>query len=258
VSTRTASLRWLNTVALRLFEVVLFCASRLRVLNASRIPAQGPAVIVSNHISMADALVFAITIGRSGRIPTFLGMAEMFRWPLIGPVISRMGHVPVHRGSASAASALQPALDVLVGGGVVGLYPEGRVTTEPDYRPMPTGKSGAVRVALTAQCPIVPVAQWGAHHLLTREHSSTLTRKVRVFGWLRPGRSHRRPRIDVVVGRPIAYAELLAAATASGSPELDYKAATVLVMDRLRALLAELDNPDLPDLSAPDATAAAA
>jgi 1-acyl-sn-glycerol-3-phosphate acyltransferase len=138
---------------------------------------------------MADALVFATTIGRSGRIPTFLGMAEMFRWPVIGPVLSRMGHVPVHRGSTSAADALQPALDVLVGGGVVGLYPEGRVTTEPDYRPMPTGKSGAVRLALAAGCPIVPVAQWGAHHLLTREHESALTRKVRVFGWLRPGRS---------------------------------------------------------------------
>ena len=169
-----------------------------------------------------------------------------------------MGHVPVHRGSASAAEALQPALDVLISGGVVGLYPEGKVTTEPDYRPMPAGKSGAVRLALTAQCPIVPVAQWGAHHLLTREHKSSLTRKVRVFGWLRPGRSHRRPRIEVVVGRPIAYAELLAAATVAGSDDLDHKAATALVMDRLRGLLMELDSPDLPDLQLGQTTAVAA
>ena len=250
---RTASLGWLNSVALRVFEVVLFCASRLRVQDVHRIPGRGPAVIVSNHISMADALVFATTIGRSGRIPTFLGMAEMFRWPVIGPVISRMGHVPVHRGSTEAADALRPALDVLLRGGVVGLYPEGRVTTEADYRPMPTGKSGAVRLALSAQCPIVPVAQWGAHHLLTREHASALTRKVRVFGWLRPGRSHRRPRIDVVVGPPISYDELRTAATVAGSSELDHKAATALVMDRLRELLAGLDAPDLPDMSS-DAT----
>jgi 1-acyl-sn-glycerol-3-phosphate acyltransferase len=257
VTTRTASLGWLNTVALRLFEVVLFCASRFRVTDVQHIPAQGPAVVVSNHISMADALVFATTIGRSGRIPTFLGMAEMFRWPVIGPVISRMGHVPVHRGSTSAADSLQPALDVLASGGVVGLYPEGKVTTEPDYRPMRTGKSGAVRLALTAQCPVVPVAQWGAHHLLTRDHESALTRKVRVFGWLRPGRSHRRPRIDVVVGPPISYAELLAAATVPGSSEPDYRAATALVMDRLRGLLAGLDAPDLPDAT-PDETDAVA
>jgi 1-acyl-sn-glycerol-3-phosphate acyltransferase len=258
MTARTASLGWLNTVALRLFEVVLLCASRFRVEDVENIPARGPAVLVSNHISMADALVFATTIGRSGRIPTFLGMAEMFRWPVLGPVISRMGHVPVHRGSSGAADALQPALEVLLDGGVVGLYPEGRVTTEPDYRPMPTGKSGAVRLALTAQCPVVPVAQWGAHHLLTREHESTLTREVRVFGWLRPGRSSRRPRIDVVVGEPISYAELLAAATGPGSPDLDHKAATELVMQRLRELLAGLDAPDLPDLTRSETGAIAA
>ena len=258
MSARTASLGWLNTVALALFEGVLFCASRLRVRDVHRIPASGAAVVVSNHISMADALVFAVTIGRAGRIPSFLGMAEMFRWPLLGPVISRMGHIPVHRGTSSAAEALRPAVDVLARGGVVGLYPEGKVTTEPDYRPMPTGKSGAVRLALAARCPVVPVAQWGAHHLLTREHESTLTREVRVLGWLRPGRSHRRPRIDVLVGEPISYAELLAAATVPGSSELDHRAATALVMDRLRALLSVLDSPDLPDLTVDDTTPAAA
>jgi 1-acyl-sn-glycerol-3-phosphate acyltransferase len=245
MTTRTAPLGWLNTVALRLFEIVLFCASRFRVTDVRHIPARGPAVIVSNHISMADALVFATTIGRSGRIPTFLGMAEMFRWPVIGPVLSRMGHVPVHRGSTSAADALQPALDVLVGGGVVGLYPEGRVTTEPDYRPMPTGKSGAVRLALAAGCPIVPVAQWGAHHLLTREHESrSPARSASSAGSARaaaPSPPHRRR-----VGRPISHAELLVAATVPGSSELDHKAATELVMGRLRALLAGLDAADLP------------
>jgi 1-acyl-sn-glycerol-3-phosphate acyltransferase len=257
VTTRTASLGWLNTVALRLFEVVLFCASRFRVTDVQHIPAQGPAVVVSNHISMADALVFATTIGRSGRIPTFLGMAEMFRWPVIGPVISRMGHVPVHRGSTSAADALQPALDVLVAGGVVGLYPEGKVTTEPDYRPMPTGKSGAVRLALAAGARSCPSPS-GAHTTCSpaSHESRSPARSASSAGSApaaAPSPTHRRRR------RP-SHQPRRAARRRHGPRQLGARlqAATELVMDRLRGLLAGLDAPDLPDLtrSDPDAIAA--
>jgi 1-acyl-sn-glycerol-3-phosphate acyltransferase len=45
------------------------------------------------------------------------------------------------------------------------VYPEGTLTRDPDLWPM-VGKSGAARIALETGCPVIPVGQWGAHHLL--------------------------------------------------------------------------------------------
>jgi 1-acyl-sn-glycerol-3-phosphate acyltransferase len=47
----------------------------------------------------------------------------------------------------------------------VAIYPEGTLTRDPDLWPM-RGKTGAARVALETQCPVIPVATWGAHEVL--------------------------------------------------------------------------------------------
>ena len=124
------------------------------------------------------------------------------------------------------------------------IYPEGRITTEPDYRPMSDVRTGAVRLALTADCPIVPVAQWGAHRLLTREGTSSLVRPLRWLGRLRPGRLSRRPTVIVAVGEPITPVQLRSRVA---DPE-DLRQMTVAVMDELRVLLAEIAAEDLPGL----------
>ena len=104
--------------------------------------------------------------------------------------------------------------------------------------------TGAVRLALGADCPIVPTAQWGAHHLLTREGSSSLTRPPRLLGWVRQGRVPRRPITYFVAGRPIQARELRRAAGDAG----DLDAATELVMDRIRVMLAGVAGQQLPGL----------
>ena len=45
------------------------------------------------------------------------------------------------------------------------VYPEGTITRQPDLWPM-TGKTGAARIALASGVPVIPVAQWGANHIL--------------------------------------------------------------------------------------------
>jgi 1-acyl-sn-glycerol-3-phosphate acyltransferase len=243
--TRQALADGLNAAALWLVDAVLAPASRRTYRHLDRIPATGGAVVVCNHISLADPLVFAAGLRRAGHRPTFLGMAELFRIPVLGRLFALMGHVPVERGTAGAGTALAPAVRALRAGALVGLYPEGRITTEPDYRPMSTVRTGAARLALDAGVPVVPVAQWGAHRLLTREHESTWTRAPRLFGWLRPGRLPRRAGITMVVGEPITVAELRAAATRPGSDRLDHRAATDLIMSRVNALLSEIAGDDL-------------
>jgi 1-acyl-sn-glycerol-3-phosphate acyltransferase len=231
-------------VLVTLIDAGLGLATRRTHEGVENIPARGPAVVVSNHLSISDPLVLGCALRRADRRATFLVMAEAFGWPLVGGLLRGTGQIPVVRGAASAAEAMAPALQALADGHVVSLYPEGRVTTEVDYRPLLQARTGAVRLALTAGCPVVPVAQWGAHRLVDREHRSSLTRPLRWLGRLRPGRVPRRPTVHVVVGPPLTPEELRSAAGADG----DLRAATDLVMSRIRALLAQAAGPDLPDL----------
>jgi 1-acyl-sn-glycerol-3-phosphate acyltransferase len=233
----------LYSVVVTLADAALGLTTRRRHLGVERIPRTGPAVVVSNHLSISDPLVLACALRRAGRRGTFLAMAEAFSWPVVGGLLRRTGQIPVRRG-VDPAAALAPALDALAAGWVVALYPEGRVTTEPDYRPLARGRTGAVRLAIAAGCPIVPVAQWGAHRLVTREHSSTLTRRVRFLGLLRSGRVPRRPTVTVIVGEPVTAAQLREMA----GPDGDLQAATDLVMSRVRLLLGQIAGDELPDL----------
>lgn len=241
----------LYSVAVTVIDAALGLTTRREHLHLERMPASGPAVVVSNHLSVSDPLVLGCALRRAGRRGTFLAMAEAFSWPVVGGLLRRTGQIPVRRG-VDPAAAMAPALEALANGWVVALYPEGRVTTEPDYRPLPQAKTGAVRLALEAGCPVVPVAQWGAHRLVSREHHSTLTRPLRWFGRFRSGRVPRRPVVTVLVGEPVTAAQLREMA----GPDGDLRAATDLVMRQVRVLLAQIAGDDLPDLLRPSSEAA--
>jgi 1-acyl-sn-glycerol-3-phosphate acyltransferase len=230
-------------VVITVVDGVLGLTTRRTHLHLDRLPRTGPIVVVSNHLSISDPLVLGCAVRRAGRRATFLVKAEVFSWPVVGGLIRRTGQIPVRRGLDPQA-AVAPALQALANGWVVALYPEGRITTEPDYRPLAEWRTGAVRLALTAGCPIVPIAQWGAHQLVSRDHRSSLTRRLRFLGRLRPGRVPRRPTVTVIAGEPIDVAELRTAA----GPDDDLRAATDLVMHRVRLLLAEIAGDALPDL----------
>lgn len=233
----------LYALGVTLVDAVLGLLTRREHRHVDRIPGSGAVVVVSNHLSVSDPLVLASALRRAGRRGTFLVMAEAFDWPVVGWALRRTGQISVRR-DRDPVTALQPALAALGRGWAVALYPEGRITTEPDYRPMAAARTGAVRLALAADCPIVPVAQWGAHHLVTREHTSSLARPLRWLGRLRPARVTRRPTVVVSVGEPISPARLRGSVS---DPE-DLRAMTAVVMDEVRALLADIAAADLPDL----------
>ena len=237
----------LYSLGVALVDALLGVLTRRTHLHLERLPRAGAVVVVSNHLSMSDPLVLASALRRAGRRGTFLVMAEAFSWPVVGWALRRTGQIPVRRGLDPAA-AVAPALEALDHGWAVALYPEGRITTEPDYRPMPLARTGAVRLALAAGCPVVPVAQWGAHRLLTRERTSSLTRPVRWLGRLRPARTARRPTVVVAVGHPIRPDEL----RAKGAGPDDLTGMTAALMGEVRTLLAEIAAQDLPDLLARD------
>lgn len=129
------------------------------------LPPSGGFVVSTNHVSYVDPLVFAHFMYDSGREAYFLGKDSIFRLPAVGWILRRAGQIPVYRNSAAAADAYRAAVAAVREGKAVGIFPEGTITRDPDLWPM-RGKTGAARVALETQCPLIPVAQWGAQEIL--------------------------------------------------------------------------------------------
>jgi len=150
---------WLRLAVLTIYPVdtLLF---KLHWRGQQNVPRAGGALLVANHISYIDPLTFARFVWDAQRVPRFLAKASLFDYFLVGSVLRGSGQIAVHRGTADARSSLRDAVAALERGEIVCIYPEGTVTRDPDWWPMQS-KTGVARLALAADVPVIPVAQWG-------------------------------------------------------------------------------------------------
>jgi 1-acyl-sn-glycerol-3-phosphate acyltransferase len=140
---------------------VLSLIGRPKVEGLEHVPHNGPAILASNHLAVADSFYLPLVVRR--RI-TFLAKQEYFtgtglkgwfqRW-----FYTAAGQVPIDRTDAdSAQSALNTAERILDEQKLLGMYPEG--TRSPDGR-LYKGKTGLARLALETGVPVIPVAMIG-------------------------------------------------------------------------------------------------
>ncbi|MDQ1690486.1 MAG: hypothetical protein QOD87_594 [Pseudonocardiales bacterium] len=161
---------------------------KIRWHHLDRIPASGGVLLTVNHISQADTPAMARMVWQAGRIPRFLIKSGAFSWPIVGRILTGAGQIPVYRGTADARNSLRAATAALRRGECVIIYPEGTITDDPDYWPMPA-KTGVARIALdNPDVPVVPIGQWGAQRTLARG------------GRFRPVPRHRH---EASVGEPV-------------------------------------------------------
>lgn len=137
----------------------LFC--RPRVDGVEHVPRDGGAILVSNHMAVADSFFMPLMMPR--RV-TFLAKREYFtgkgvRGKLKKAFFSGVGQVPIDRSSGAAAqAALDTGVRLLSEGKLLGVYPEG--TRSPDGR-LYKGKTGVARMALESGKPVIPIAMFG-------------------------------------------------------------------------------------------------
>ncbi len=152
-------LYWLlKTIVLGPILKVLF---RPWVDGAENVPAEGPAIFASNHLSFSDSVFLPLVVDR--RV-TFLAKSDYFDTPglkgrLTALFFKGIGQLPVDRsGGRASEAALRQGLSVLRRGDLLGIYPEG--TRSPDGR-LYRGRTGVARMALEADVPVIPVAMIG-------------------------------------------------------------------------------------------------
>lgn len=123
---------------------------RLQRRGTEHVPATGPVLFVANHASLLDPPLIGAA---SPRRLTFLAKAELFRVPLFGGLIRRLGAHPLRR-EGGDAGALRIALRVLKDGGALLVFPEGTRGEEGRLGP---AKPGAGMLAVVGGAPVIPV-----------------------------------------------------------------------------------------------------
>jgi 1-acyl-sn-glycerol-3-phosphate acyltransferase len=139
---------------------------RLDWSGQEHIPADGPVILAANHLSYMDIFAVSLFADSARRYPVFLAKSSLFTIPVVGPLIARLGQLPVYRGQADAGLVLRQAAELAAkNNACVIFYPEATVTRDPEQWPM-VAKTGVARLALERNIPVVPVAHWGAQRIL--------------------------------------------------------------------------------------------
>ena len=147
---------------------------RLEFKGLENIPKSGGLIIAANHQTYVDPFWLGIPIKRPVR---FLAWSEAFSWPVIGKAITLLGAWPLQV-EGSDPTAIRRSLTWLRDSGVIVIFPEGG-------RGLPDGtmirmKGGAVRMALEAEVPILPVTVRGGHRVWSSNKWFPRPRKVEI------------------------------------------------------------------------------
>ena len=150
--------------------------TKITYQGLENIPSHGGAVVAINHTSYIDFMPAALGTRLRKRRIRFMIKAEMHDVRIVNFLISRTGTIPVNR--RAGADAYLEAVRQLKAGELVGVYPEATISRAFVLKDF---KSGAVRMALEAQAPIIPCIVWGAHRVWTKDHPKQLGRNKVAF-----------------------------------------------------------------------------
>jgi 1-acyl-sn-glycerol-3-phosphate acyltransferase len=165
---------------------------RIRLVHAERIPEEGAAVLVCNHVSFVDAIVI---MAESPRPIRFVMDSRIFGTPLAGWVFRHAKAIPIapsHENPQMLAQAYERCAQALAEGELVCIFPEGKLTKTGELNPFRHGVSEILR---RAPAPVIPMALrglWG----------SVFSRAVDAR-WPRPLRKGVMSRLTLAVGEPL-------------------------------------------------------
>jgi 1-acyl-sn-glycerol-3-phosphate acyltransferase len=178
---------WLRFVA----WIIASAMYRLRVVHRERLPLEGPAVLVANHVSFVDWLIVSSACPRPVRFVLHHGFAKI---PLLGWFFRDAKVIPIASGYESAET-MRAAFDRIArdleDGELVCIFPEGKITKTGE---LDTFRKGIEKIVARTPVPVIPMALcglWGS--FFSRKGGAAMRRPFRRF-W---------SRIELVVGEPI-------------------------------------------------------
>ena len=148
--------------------------------------ADGPYVMVCNHISNADPVFLCVAIDKQQ--PHFMAKKELFRIPLVRGLVRMFGAFPVDR--AGDVGAIRTTMELLQSGKCVGMFPQGtRCRGRAPRETMETVKNGAGLLIDKTHVTVLPACM------------KTKKNKLSLFCG-----------VDIIFGEPISYETIAPAA----------------------------------------------
>ena len=185
---------------------------KFTITGMENLPATGGAVVAINHTGYLDFTFAGLPFYRlkPSRLVRFMAKQEVFDHKVTGPIMRRLRHIPVDRNNGAAS--FDAAVQALKSGEPVGVYPEATISRSFELKEF---KSGAARMAIAADVPIIPHIVWGAQRIWTKDHPKKM--------W--------RPKVPVhiAVGEPI-------------QPTLPPTELTALLRSRMQQLLEQVQD----------------
>ena len=205
---------------------------RFDLRGEEHLPTSGPAIVAGNHIGFLDFALVGLAADRRHRLVRFMAKQSTFDNQVLGPLMRSMRHIPVDR--SCGAPAARQARDELRRGELVGIFPEATISRAWTLKPF---MRGAATLAVREQVPLIPVAVWGGHRVLTVDGRWSL----------RPGKA-----ITILIGEPISPVEgvegVAGVAGVAGANLADVAGMDAELRRRMQGLLdqAQRDYPDRP------------
>jgi len=153
----TPQRRLLITLARTLFKPIM----KMEASGLENFPREGPVILAANHVTNFDVFPMQFAIPR---VIFFMGKAELFKNPIMDILIRNLSGFPVNRGDKDQW-AMHHAMKVLKHGQALGMFPEG---TRSKGRGLGVAKTGTARLAIEADCPIMPVTVLGSDKFFKR------------------------------------------------------------------------------------------
>ncbi|MRX07427.1 MFS transporter [Pseudoduganella sp. FT25W] len=173
--------------------LLIHTVHRVYTVDAERIPAEGAAVLVCNHVSYVDAIVIGAAAPRPIR---FVMDHRIFKLPLLGWIFRTARAIPIAPAKDDPWLMEKAYIDIaqaLHEGELVCIFPEGQLTRTGDINDF---KGGIAKIVERSKVPVIPMALRGLWtHLLSRNREN-------VFG--RAFRAGMRSRLELAVGAPVA------------------------------------------------------
>jgi 1-acyl-sn-glycerol-3-phosphate acyltransferase len=162
----------------RVIGWMFYLVSKVTILGAENVPAEGPFLLTPNHMSQVDTPLVLVAIPRRMRV---FSAVKYKKNPFLYFLFETMGCIWVRQFEADH-QALREAIHHLKSGGALGIAPEG--TRSRETHALLQGRGGAALLASRSGAPIVPVGVWG---------TETFVHDFLHF---------RRPSVTVRIGKP--------------------------------------------------------
>ncbi|MCD6599316.1 MAG: 1-acyl-sn-glycerol-3-phosphate acyltransferase [Dehalococcoidia bacterium] len=167
-------------IVLAIIKLLLKPLLSWKVEGRENVPLDGSLIVAANHVHLIDPILLQLSFPRW---LNFMAKQELFRYPLVGFAIRWSQAFSIRRQGTigDKRETIKQAGDILRGGLVLGMFPEGKRNRNGKLLP---GKSGVAVIASRTGTPLLPVGIIG-------------TEKLKGIQWL-----WKRPRIIINIGHP--------------------------------------------------------